>query len=111
MFYKSEGKIVDKNKIKELLGEDFCNDLLEVKEQIKLDRMIFGYFDRCFKIKELTKYNFLLNFLNKEMCLGFIYKKKVQGKNKVTRNLFSSVIEKFNGYGITRRQLARKKLR
>ena len=34
MFYKSEGKIVDKNKIKELLGEVFCNDLLEVKEQI-----------------------------------------------------------------------------
>ena len=50
MFYKSEGKIVDKSKIKELLGEDFCNDLLEVKEQIKLDRMIFGYFNRCFKV-------------------------------------------------------------
>ena len=50
MFYKSEGKIVDKSKIKELLGEDFCNDLLKVKEQIKLDRMIFGYFNRCFKV-------------------------------------------------------------
>ena len=41
----------------------------------------------------------------------FLIQKKVQGKNKVTRNLFSSVIEKFNGYEIIRRQLARKKLR
>ena len=72
--------------------------------------MIFGYFDRCFKVNELTKYNFLLNFLNNKM-FRFLIQKKVQGKNKVTRNLFSSVIEKFNGYEIIRRQLARKKLR
>lgn len=40
------------------------------------------------------------------MCLGFLYIKKVQGKNKVTRNLSSSVIEKFNGYEIIRGQLS-----
>ena len=38
MFYKSNGEIIDINKIVEVLGEDFCNDLLEIKDQIKLDR-------------------------------------------------------------------------
>ena len=36
--------------------------------------------------------------------------KKVQGKNKVTRNLSSSVLEKFNGYEMIRQKLARKKV-
>ena len=36
-------------------------------------------------------------------------KKKVQGKNTVTRNLSSSVLEKFNGYEIIRHELARQK--
>ena len=38
----------------------------------------------------------------------FLIQKKVQGKNKLTRNLSSSVVEKFNGYEMIRRQLARK---
>ena len=48
MFYKSNGEIIDKTKIVEVLGEDFYNDLLEIKDDIKLDRTLFGYFDRCF---------------------------------------------------------------
>ena len=36
------------------------------------------------------------------------YKKKVQGKNEVTRNLSACVVEKFNGYEIIRNDLARK---
>ena len=63
MFYKSEGKIIDKNKIEDLLGNDFYNDLLEIKDEIKLDRIIFGYFNRCFQVnKVLAKYNFFLKF-------------------------------------------------
>ena len=37
--FANQGKI-DKNKIKEVLEEDFYNDLLEIKDGIKLDRMI-----------------------------------------------------------------------
>ena len=37
----------------------------------------------------------------------FLIQKKVQGKNKVTKDLSSSVIEKFNGYELIRSQLAR----
>ena len=72
MLYKSEGKIIDKNKIEEVLRDDFYNDLLEIKDEIKLDRTIFGYLNRCFQVNEvLAKYNFFLKFLNDEICLGF----------------------------------------
>ena len=40
----------------------------------------------------------------------FLIQKKVQGKNKVTRNLSSSVLEKFNGYEMIRQKLDRKKV-
>ena len=48
MFYKSEGKTIVKDKVKDVLGNDFYNDLLEIKDEIKLDKTIFGYFDRFF---------------------------------------------------------------
>ena len=107
MFCKSEGKIVDKNKINEVLGDDFYNDLLKIKDEIKLDRTIFGYFNRCFQVNEvLAKYNFFLKFFERRDMFRFLTQKKVQLKNKVTRDLSSSVIEKFNGYELIRPQLA-----
>ena len=50
MFYKSEEKTINKDKAKEVLGNDFHNDLLEIKDEIKLGRTIFGYFDICFYV-------------------------------------------------------------
>ena len=59
MFYKLEGKIIDRDKIKEVLGYNFYNHLLEIKDNIKLDMTIFGYFDKCFQANEvLARYNF-----------------------------------------------------
>ena len=49
MFHKSEGKILEKDKIAEILRPDFYNELLEIKDEIKLDRTIFGYFDTCLR--------------------------------------------------------------
>ena len=39
----------------------------------------------------------------------FLIQKKVQGENKVTRDVSSSVVEKSNGYELVRLQLARQK--
>ena len=65
MFYKSNGEIIDKTKIVEVLGEDFYNDLLEIKDDIKLDKTLFGYFDRCFIINQvLAKHFFFLKFFD-----------------------------------------------
>ena len=47
MFYKSEEKTINKDKAKEVLGNDFH---IEIKDEIKLGRTIFGYFDICFYV-------------------------------------------------------------
>ena len=41
MFYNTEGKILEKSKIAEVLGSYFYNELLEIKDKVKLDRTIF----------------------------------------------------------------------
>ena len=66
MFYKSNGEIIDKNKITEVVGEDFYNDLLEIKDEIKLDRTLFGYFDRSFLANQVVaKHNFFKKFFER----------------------------------------------
>ena len=50
MPYKSEGKIIDKNKIRDVLGDDFQNDLLEIKGNIKLYRTILDILADVFKL-------------------------------------------------------------
>ena len=108
--YLTEGeKENDWGKIQETIGNDFYNDLLEIKDGIKLDRSIFGFFDRCFLANQvLAKHNFFLKFFERRDDFRFQIKKKVEGKNQVTRNLSSCVLEKFNGYEIIKHQLARK---
>ena len=108
--YLTEGeKENDWGKIQETIGNDFYNDLLEIKDDIKLDRSIFGFFDRCFRANQvLAKHNFFLKFCERRDDFRFQIKKKVEGKNQVTRNLSSCVLEKFNGYEIIKHQLARK---
>ena len=55
--------------------------MLEIKDDITLDRTIFGYFDRCFQANEvLARHIFSLNLLNVEICLGFLYRKKYREK-------------------------------
>ena len=51
--------MVVKSKIKEVLGNDFYNDLLEITNDIKLDGAIFGYFERCYLANQvLAKWKF-----------------------------------------------------
>ena len=50
MPYKSEWKIIDKNKIRDVLGDDFQNDLLETKGNIKLYRTILDILADVFKL-------------------------------------------------------------
>ena len=49
MYYMAkEGKVIDWNKIQETIGKKSYNALLEIKDDFKVDRSIFGYFDKCF---------------------------------------------------------------
>ena len=107
MYYRCDGEPIVREKIVESLGENLFNDLKEIEEKIKLDRTLFGYFDRCFKLnKVLAKHNYFLKFFERRDTYRFLIKKKVQGKNEVTRNLSSSVLEKFNGYQMIRNDLS-----
>ena len=79
MYHMAKGKILDKSKIKDVLGNDFYNDLIEIKNEIQLDRTIFGYFDRCFLFnKVLAKYNFFLKFFERRDIYRFQIKKKLR---------------------------------
>ena len=63
MFHISEAKMIDKGKSKEIIDDRFYNELLEIKDDILLDKTIFGFFDRCFLVNEvLSKHNFFLEF-------------------------------------------------
>ena len=86
MYHKIEGKILDKDKKKDVLKNDFYNILIETKNDTQLDRTIFGYFDRCFLVnKVLAKYNFFLKFFEQRDINRYQIKKKVLGKNTVAR--------------------------
>ena len=66
MFHKSNGEIIDKNKMIQVLGEDFYNDFLEIKDEIKLDRTLSGYFKSCSVANQvLSKHNYFLKFFER----------------------------------------------
>ena len=67
MFKISEGKILKKDKANDVLGKNFYEELLEIKDDTQLDKTLFGFFDRCFLVnKVLAKYNFFEIFLREE---------------------------------------------
>lgn len=46
-------------KAEDILGNDFYSGVLEIKDDIQLDRTLFGYFNRCSLANQvLAKYNF-----------------------------------------------------
>ena len=106
MYYRCDGEPIVREKIVEIFWGNLFNDLKEIEKEIKLDRTLFGYFDRCFKLsKVLAKHNYFLKFFERRDMYRFLIKKEVQGKSEVTRNLSSLVLEKFNGYKMIRNDL------
>ena len=106
-----EGKIEpERKKAKDIFGENLYGDLIDVKDEIQLDRTLFGFFNRCFLVIELlSKYDYFLKFYERRDKFRFLINKKIERKNKVTRDLSSSAIEKFNGYELIKHELDGKK--
>ena len=76
MFYLTEGKNINKNKAKEVIGNKFYLELVEIKDDIKLDKTLFGYFNRCFMANEvLAKHNIFLKFFKRRDKFRFLIKK------------------------------------
>ena len=51
---------------------------------------------------------FFLKFYERRDKYRYLVKKGVTGENKITQDLSSSVIEKFNGYELIKRELRNK---
>ena len=82
-----------------ILGESLYVDSIDVKDEIQLDRTLFGFFNRCFLVNELlSNYNYFSKFYERRNKFSPLIKKKVERKNKVIRDLPGSVIETFYGY-------------
>ena len=56
----------------EVLEDLIYSDLYDIKDEIKLYRIIFGYYDRCFTVNQtLSKYGFFLKFFEKRQVQVF----------------------------------------
>ena len=76
MFKMSGGKILEKDKASDVLAKNFYRELLEIKDDIQLDKILFGFFDRCFLVnKVLAGYNFFLKFFERRDKFRFLIKK------------------------------------
>ena len=72
----NEGNILEKNKASDPLGNDFYEELLEIEDDIQLDKALFGFFDRCFLVnKVLAKHSFFLKFFERRDKFRFLIKK------------------------------------
>ena len=81
MYYRSGSEQIVQEEIIKVLGKNLFNNLKEIEEEIKLDRTLFGYSDRCFKLTEvLVKHNCFLNFFDRRDTSRFLVKKKYKVK-------------------------------
>lgn len=66
-YYKSEGQIADKNRIVEVLGGDFCNELLDIKGKINW----IGHFsDTATDVSLPMKFLLDINWLGKKKLIS-----------------------------------------
>ena len=78
MFYKSNCQITDQSTIIEVLGEDFYNELLDIKDKIKLERTLLDITtDILLSMKLLLIVILLLSFSKEETNLGLLSRKKL----------------------------------
>ena len=91
VFKLSEDKSLTRGKVEGVLGRgNFC----DVKDQLKLETSIYGFFDKCALANELSaKRQFSLKFYERRDRCRYLMKEGATGKNKITRDLSSSIIK------------------
>ena len=70
MFYKQENDNLDlrldKKDAQKILGDALYFDLIDIKEETLLDKILFGFFERCYKINQvISKHGFFLKFFER----------------------------------------------
>ena len=78
MFLKTndEGQIRKSNMLN-ILEEKLLHDLKDMEDETELNRTLFGFFNRCFKLDQvISKYGYFLKFFKRRDNYRFLIKKK-----------------------------------
>ena len=65
MFYKQDNDTskLDLKNAQKILGDDLYFALIETEPENMLDKTLFGFFERCYKINQvISKHGFFLKF-------------------------------------------------
>ena len=79
MYYKQENdnlkSISDKKDAQKILCDDLYFDLIDIEPETMLDKTLFGFFERCYKInKIISKHGFFLKFFERRNMYRFLIK-------------------------------------
>ena len=107
MFKLREKKVILKEEIEKVLGEEFYRDISECKELLQLDDSLNNFFKKYALLNGfLKKKNLILSVYERRYkCKRYKVKKGVTGKNKVIRGISACVTQKFDGYKIINKSL------
>ena len=84
LFKLPEGKSLAKDKVESVLGTEFYKDFCDVKDKLKLDTSMYGFFDRCTLANELlAKEIFFLKFYERRDKFRYLIKKGATGEIKL----------------------------
>ena len=91
VFKLFEGKSLTRGKVESVLRR---GNFFDVKDQLKLETSIYGFFDKCAFANELSaKRQFSLKFYERRDRCRYLIKEGATGKNKIARDLSSSIIK------------------
>ena len=107
MFEKLKGQaLVKLEEAKYVLGKDFFIKLMEIEPNLTLDHSIFGYFDRCHLVNNVSsEHGFFLRFSERRNKFRYQLRQKLKSRNEMKRELSASIIQKFNWYDLLRNHL------
>ena len=79
---KNKEKVkLEKEKAREILGKNLYAELLEIKDEVQLDKTFFGYYNRSFIVNEvLSNHKFFLKDFERRDKFRFLIKKKLLEK-------------------------------
>ena len=85
IYYKQNSDTLEpklnKKDAQKILGDNLYFDLIEIEPETMLDKTLFGFFERCYKInKVISKHGFFLKFCERRNMYRFLSKRKFKEK-------------------------------
>ena len=109
MYFKTAERPLKFESIIDVLGRENFLKVKEIESETMLDYTHFGFFGQCTKMNHFLAVNFgyFLRFFERRNKFRNQLRQKLKAKNEMRAELFSCVIQKFNGYDLLKTQLSR----